>query len=109
MLAIQAYGQAHRLVRKHNLWKWIIIPGLVYMLLFCISMYFFGKSAMHVIDFFMIKTGLRNWAHAMHSRLVGFFYHFGWDNALADIDAVLFFAFQIFMVDYWLTNFCLPE
>ncbi len=32
---------------------------------------------MHVIDFFMIKTGLRNWAHAMHSRLVGFFITLG--------------------------------
>ena len=72
--AIQAYGQAHQFIRRHNLWKWIIIPGIIYMLLFCISMYFFGKSATSVIDFLLIKTHLNEWVICMRSRILGFFF-----------------------------------
>ena len=74
VIAIQAYGQAHRFIRRHNLWKWIIIPGIIYMLLFCTSMYFFGKSATSVIDFLLIKTHLNEWVTSMQSRLLGFFF-----------------------------------
>lgn len=72
--AIQGYGQAHQFIRRHNLWKWIIIPGIIYMLLFCFSMYFFGKSATSVIDFLLIKTHLNEWVISMRSRILGFFF-----------------------------------
>ncbi len=77
VLAIQSYGQAHQFIRRHNLWKWIILPGIVYMLLFCISMYFFAKSANGVIDFLFIKTGLKVWVASMSSRLLGFLFTIG--------------------------------
>jgi len=44
------------------------------MLLFCISMYFFGKSASNVIEYLGSITGLSNWAHRMQSSLLGFFF-----------------------------------
>lgn len=75
--AIQAYGQAHRFIRVHKLWKWIIIPGFVYMLLFCISMYFFGKSASYVIEVLSVKTGLRGWVESLQSSIVGFLFTIG--------------------------------
>ena len=71
VLAIQSYGQANQFIRRHKLWKWIIVPGIIYMLMFCISMYFFGKSANTIIDFLFIKTGLRVWVTSMSSRLLG--------------------------------------
>lgn len=77
MIAIQAYGQAHRFIRRHKLWKWIIIPGLIYMLLFVLSMYFFGKSASSVVDVIMVKSGLRAYTQEMHSRILGFFITLG--------------------------------
>jgi len=43
------------------------------MLLFVISMYFFGKSATNVIDFLLIKTHLNEWVTSMKSRILGFF------------------------------------
>jgi CysZ protein len=45
---------------KHKLWRWIIIPGIIYMLLFGVSMYFFSQSANHVVDYLLgfIKTKL---------------------------------------------------
>ena len=77
IIAFQSYGQAHRFIRHHNLWKWIIIPGIVYMLLFCISMYFFGKSASSVIEYISIKSGLNKWVENTPRRLVGFFVTIG--------------------------------
>jgi CysZ protein len=43
VIAIQSYLKAHQFISQHRLWKWIIIPGIVYALLFAVSMYFFGK------------------------------------------------------------------
>jgi len=77
IIAFQGYGQAHRFIRHHKLWKWIIIPGIVYMLLFCISMYFFGKSASSVIEYISIKSGLHKWVESTPRRLVGFFVTIG--------------------------------
>lgn len=77
VIAIQAYGRAHVFIRKHKLWKWIIIPGLLYMIMFCVSMYFFGKSASYVIEFLSIKTGLRTWVENMRSGIAGFIFTIG--------------------------------
>ncbi|MBA4139721.1 MAG: EI24 domain-containing protein [Segetibacter sp.] len=77
IIAFQGYGQAHQFIRRHNLWKWIIIPGIVYMLLFCISMYFFGKSASSVIEYLSIKTGLHKWIETMPGSIATFFVTIG--------------------------------
>lgn len=76
VIAIQSYAKAHEFVLRHRLWKWILIPGILYMLLFGISIYFFGKSATQVIDFLMIRTGLQSWAQKMQSSWLGFFFTF---------------------------------
>jgi CysZ protein len=74
IIAIQSYGQAHRFIRQNNLWKWILIPGIIYMLLFCVSMYFFGRSATSVIEFLSVRTGLSGWIQNMESQLLGFLF-----------------------------------
>jgi len=74
IIAIKAYGQAHAFIRRHNLWKWIIIPGLVYMVMFCISIYFFGKSANYVIEFLSVKTGVHKWIESIRSTMAGFLF-----------------------------------
>ena len=75
--AIQAYGQAHNFIRTHKLWKWILLPGLIYMLMFCISMYIFGKSASNVIEFISVETGLRAWVDSMQNSIIGFLFTIG--------------------------------
>ncbi len=77
VIAIQAYGKAHRFIREQKLWKWIIVPGIIYMCMFCISMYFFIKSASYVIDFISINTGLRQWVNSMRSAVAGFLFTIG--------------------------------
>lgn len=74
VLAVQAYGQAHRFIKQHKLWKWILIPGFIYMILFCISMYFFANSATDVIQFLSIKTGLHKWVASLQSSIAGFLF-----------------------------------
>jgi CysZ protein len=77
IIAIQSYRQAHRFIVQQKLWKWILLPGLVYALLFSVSMYFFGKSAFHVIDYVNTITGLKKWLQHMQDGWLGFFFAFG--------------------------------
>lgn len=77
VIAIQSYGRAHAFIRQHRLWKWIIIPGLIYMLMFCVSMYFFGKSASLAIAWLSDKTGLHRWITSLHDSVIGFVFTVG--------------------------------
>ena len=76
VIAIQSYFRAHQFIIKHRLWKWILIPGILYTILFCFSIYFFGKSATAVIDYLMVQTGLQHWADSMKSSWLGFLFTF---------------------------------
>jgi CysZ protein len=75
--AIQAYGQTHRFIIKHRLWKWIFIPGLLYTLLFCAGIYFFWTSSTAAIEWMFIKTGVRNWMDKWNERWIRFLFIFG--------------------------------
>ncbi len=77
VISFQAYAKAHRFILENRLWKWIVIPGLIYMLLFCVSMYYFGQSASAVIEWLSIKTGLRNWVQQLQSGIIGFLFVLG--------------------------------
>ncbi|MDP9230502.1 MAG: EI24 domain-containing protein, partial [Bacteroidota bacterium] len=76
VIALQSYSEAHRFIIKNKLWKWIIIPGLLYMLLFIVSMYFFGQSATNVIEYLTRVTGLQNWVQKFQNSWLGFFFTF---------------------------------
>ena len=72
VIAIQSYGKAHQFIRKNNLWKWIIIPGVIYAIFFTISIYFFGKTATSVIEYLTNAIGLRDWIQALQNSWLGF-------------------------------------
>jgi CysZ protein len=76
VIAIQAWSEAHQFIIKHKLWKWIIIPGIIYTLLFIISMYFFGKSATGVIEYLTEVTHLNDWLQTFENSLLGFLFTF---------------------------------
>ena len=77
VISIQSYFEAHRFIRKHKLWKWIIIPGVVYAILFAFSMYFFSKSANAAIEWLTIETGLQGWLNKLESSWIGFLFTVG--------------------------------
>lgn len=74
VIAIQSYLKAHQFINQHRLWKWIIIPGIVYALLFAVSMYFFGKSATGVIEYITEAVGVRNWVQKWQNSWLGFLF-----------------------------------
>jgi CysZ protein len=61
VFAIQCFFKAHKLVVKHNLWRWILIPGILYCVLFATGMYAFGKTSTLAIDLIRTETGLQAW------------------------------------------------
>ncbi|WP_153796549.1 EI24 domain-containing protein [Foetidibacter luteolus] len=74
VIVIQSYINAHKFIREHKLWKWIIIPGIIYSLLFIISMYFFGKSANYAIEWITKTTHLTAWLEKMQSGFLSFLF-----------------------------------
>ena len=77
IIAIQAYFQAHRFIQKHKLWKWILIPGIIYTTLFIIGMYFFSHTSSDFIEWMVLKTGLKTWLDRFNSSFLGFLFTMG--------------------------------
>jgi CysZ protein len=74
IIAIQSYFEAHRFIRQHNLWKWILIPGIIYMLLFVTGMYFFWNSSNDAVTWFSRTLGLENWLQRQRSDILSFLF-----------------------------------
>ncbi len=77
IIAIQSYYLAHQFIVKHRLWKWILIPGIIYSLLFCIGIYLFWISSGNAIDYFISITGLKRWMFTMEGSWLKFLFIFG--------------------------------
>lgn len=77
IIAIQAYFEAHRFIKKHKLWKWILIPGILYALLFMIGMYYFSQTSSDFIEWLSLKTGLKTWLDKINSSFLGFLFTMG--------------------------------
>jgi len=82
IIAIQSYGDAHRFIVKHKLWQWILIPGLIYSVMFFTGMYFFGKSVNAAIEYLLLTTGAGEWvkshAHGLFKILFSITYFAIW-------------------------------
>lgn len=74
IIAIQSYGKAHSFIKEHKLWKWIIVPGIIYALLFGVSMYFFGKTATGAIEYLTETLGIHEWLQKLQSSFLGFLF-----------------------------------
>ncbi len=74
IIAVQSYYKAHYFIREHKLWKWIIIPGIFYAILFLISMYFFGRTANTFIEWLSLETGLKTWLDKNGTGFLGFLF-----------------------------------
>ena len=91
--AIQAYFQTHQFIIKHRLWKWILIPGLIYALLFCAGIYLFFISSNYAIDFMLVKTGVKEWMEKMQNSWLNLLLIFG--QIILNIILLLFY-FSLF-------------
>ncbi len=70
IIAFQSYFAAHKFIVKHRLWKWILIPGIIYAILFATGMYFFWVYSNEFITYIFQQTGLAAWLDTMKDGLL---------------------------------------
>ncbi len=93
IIAFQSYVRAHQFIVKHKLWKWILIPGILYTILFLVGMYFFMHSANSVVLWLGNETGIQRFLHNTHNALFNFFLVM---TAMMVHLVLLFFYFSLF-------------
>jgi CysZ protein len=93
VIAIQSYFRAHQFISKHRLWKWIILPGLLYSILFIVGMYFFWKSSNVVVAYISDATGLGPWLERQESSVLKFLFILG--SMIVKL-VLMFFYFSLF-------------
>ena len=76
VIGIQSWSEAHRFISQHKLWKWVIIPGIIYTLLFITALYFAGKSATAVTEYVTHILELSSWIQKFQNSLLGFLFTF---------------------------------
>lgn len=91
--AIQSYFRAHRFIRKHRLWRWIVIPGVLYMVLFVAGMYVFWQSSDAAVTYVTSRLGIEKWVDRQDSGLLSFFFLMG---ELMVRLILIFFYFSLF-------------
>ena len=74
IIAIQSYIDAHNFIRQHKLWKWIIIPGIIYTILFIAGMYFFWNSSDSAVTWLSKQIGLEDWLQRQRNEFLSFLF-----------------------------------
>ncbi|MGN7720153.1 EI24 domain-containing protein [Chitinophaga sp. 22620] len=72
--AIQSYGKAHQFISANRLWKWIIIPGLIYCLLFAAGIYFVWEYSGVFVDYVLNLLTLKTWIEGVQNSWVNFLF-----------------------------------
>ena len=93
IIAFQSYVKAHQFITKHKLWKWIIIPGILYTILFCIGMYFFWSSSNAVVSWLSHVIGIDRFLHIRQSAALSFLFIMG--GMMVHL-VLVFFYFSLF-------------
>jgi len=105
ILAIRAYFTAHRFILQHKLWKWMIIPGIIYAYLFLVGMNYFSQSSSFFIEAIILRTGLKSWIDNLSSDLIGFFITMGsfwlWFTLLLFYFALFKYLFLFLFAPYF--------
>lgn len=74
VIAVQSWGQAREFIRQHKFFKWIIIPGIIYTLLFVTGLIFFWSSADNVVSWASSQLRIETWLQSMESKLLSFMF-----------------------------------
>jgi len=74
VIAVQSWSEAGRFIRDHRLFKWIIIPGIIYALLFIAGMYFFWTSADDMVSWISQRLGIEDWLQKERSQWLSFLF-----------------------------------
>jgi CysZ protein len=70
LAAIQAYGKAHQFIMQHKLWKWILVPGIIYCLLFMTGSIFVWKFSGVGVSYLLNLEPMKTWIQDLESGWV---------------------------------------
>jgi CysZ protein len=74
VIAVQSWEEARKFIRQHRLFKWILLPGIAYTLLFIAGMFFFWQSADGVVSWASSRLGIENWLQKERSEWLSFLF-----------------------------------
>ena len=74
IIAVQSFFEAHSFIRKHRLWKWIILPGIIYTLLFVAGLYVFINSSDKAVNLLSNKLGISGWLQRQGNAFLNFLF-----------------------------------
>jgi CysZ protein len=93
IIAIQSYFKAHQFISSHKLWKWILIPGILYMILFLAGIYVFWQSSDAAVTYITHRIGIDRWLHSQASGILSFLFLMG--EIMVRL-VLIFFYFSLF-------------
>lgn len=93
IIAFQSYVKAHHFINKHKLWKWILIPGILYTILFSVGFYFFWVSAVAAVGNLSRFLHISGFLQRSHSPTLSFFFVMG--GMMVHL-TLFFFYFSLF-------------
>jgi len=100
ILSIRAYFLAHQFIIENKLWKWMVLPGIIYTTLLIIGMNYFGQTSSFFIESIILETGLKSFIDSLNSNWLGFFITMGsfwlWFTLLLFYFALFKYLFLIF-------------
>ena len=74
VIAFQSWREANQFIQRHRLWKWILLPGIIYTLLFIVGMYFFWTSADRAVSWISEQLRVENWLQQKRSGWLSFLF-----------------------------------
>lgn len=74
VIAFQSWEEARRFIQRNRLFKWIIIPGIIYTILFIAGMFFFWQSSDNVVSWISNQLGIENWLQKERSEWLSFLF-----------------------------------
>jgi CysZ protein len=74
VIAFQSWSDAHRFIKQHRFWKWIILPGIIYTALFILGMIVFWQSSDSAINWASLQLRIEPWLQKERSEWLSFFF-----------------------------------
>lgn len=74
VIAVQSWAEAQQFIRQHRLFKWIIIPGIFYTLLFIAGMILFWQSSDGVVSWISRQLSIESWLQKERSEWLSFLF-----------------------------------
>lgn len=74
VIAFQGFEDARSFIKKHQLFRWILIPGIIYTALFIAGMFLFWHSSDTVVSWMSRQLRIENWLQQERNEWLSFLF-----------------------------------